>query len=221
MEARDRCGINFIFCKNPSCNKTSCYYCHLECKVECEYFDEEMEDIIMQHFECALNGLIKSKIDEAIEAGSTVCCPYCDTGGRKDEDTCTHMTCIKCGNSYCYVCGLSCKDFEESVQTYEDSENFTTHNSAWYSNDKYCPMYLNEIYELDNTWPDSGDDNDLLDFFHRKKILKNLKELFELEDLNLIEELEKKYKWLEKANLNIDQILNEDLTLIKRGNYDD
>jgi hypothetical protein len=215
MELRDLIGINFIFCKNNKCNKITCYYCHLECK-------EDEENEIMKHFECASNERIKSQIDQAIENGSKVNCPYFDTSGRKNEDDCTHITCIKCDHKFCYVCGLAIQYFNNFDQNADDTYNFSNHNEEWQSNDQNCPMYFNyEIYERDNRWPKSDNESDLLDFFHRKKILKNLRDIFEKEDLDLIKELETKYKWLEKADLTIDKIMNEDLVLIKRSDCEE
>ena len=178
--------------------------------------------MMIVHFECALNERIKSQITEAIENGSTVNCPNCNRGGRKEEEDCTYMTCIKCNNKFCYVCGLEIKNFKDFDERYDDSENFSFHNNEWRTNDHNCPMYFNnEIHDHDDRWPESDYESVLLDFFHRKKILKNLRDFIELEGENLIKEFESKYKWLEKADLTINQILNEDLVLIKRKNYDD
>ena len=221
MEIRDALGINFIYCKNPICSKTSCYYCHLECKDDLIEDTEQSNSDINMHFECAQNGYIKAQIEKAIENGSIVKCPFCNTGSRKEEDSCTHMNCNKCEQNYCYVCGLACKNFSTYDENGNDANNFVVHNDAWKFEENCCPMYLNDIYEIDNRWPDSGNESELLDFFHRKRILKNLRDVFELNDINFIKELENKYKWLEKADLTIDEILNEDLELIKRKPYDD
>jgi hypothetical protein len=205
LEIRDSIGINFIFCKKPICCKVSCYYCHLECNN-----DEE------KHFDCASHGCIKKEIDEAIENGLKVSCPVCETGGRKDEDSCTHMTCIKCSEIYCYICGLSCTQFEGADSDEDSSTNFNHHNSQWEYIDTRCPMYFNDINNCDEDWPCTGCESDLVDFFHRKKILKNLYQVFERNDIELIREMEDRFKWLEKSDISIKQVLNENLELIKR-----
>jgi hypothetical protein len=230
-EIRDKMGVNFVFCKNDACKKRSCFYCHLECSYqtenekrnesmldEAEEDEENFEDSeARKHFICAELFEMKSKIEKAIEDGSKVNCPKCGTGGRKD-DNCTHMTCVKCNNLFCYFCGLSVDDCDKD----SENDNIYGHNSDWPTNQKRCPMYLTEIADVDENWPDGDEesssiDDDCLNYFHKLKILTLLREVFQKNNIKEIERVEEKYHCIENSNITFEDILNKDLTFIKRS----
>ena len=222
-EIRDRMGINFVFCGNEACKKRSCHFCYLECPYETENNDSGQEDNTdddddddeiedkgaVKHFVCAELNDTKKKIEKAIEDGSKVYCPKCGVGGRKD-DACTHMSCVKCGTCFCYFCGMSEKECEKEA----NSSNIYGHNANWPDTEKRCPMYLSEISDVDDRWPD--DDSQCLDFFHRLRIMQNLKKVIGECDMEKIKKVEEKYKCIENTGLDIREILREDITLIIR-----
>jgi hypothetical protein len=154
-EIRQKDGINFIFCRNEKCLKRSCYFCHLECEYEDDN-DHDNDNVSNEtessdaigHFQCALNNPLKKKIEKAIEEGSKVECPKCKTAGRKDT-SCTHMTCVKCNTVYCYICGLSEDDCDKEGEDKKVKTTIYQHNINWSNNELRCPMYLNEIFEVD------------------------------------------------------------------------
>lgn len=216
FEIRDANNVNFIFCKNQECNKISCFYCHLECKIDnCDFLiDDDNEAEIMKHFECAFYGNLKKEIDKAIDNGLKVECPSCNTDGRKDEDSCTHMKCLNCKQIYCYFCGLAGDQCDKSDNNEDD--DLGSHNNLWEHSEYRCPMYFLDVHIVDKRWPFMLE-SDALDFFHMKRVIKNLKHVIERNGVDFISEAEKKYNWLEKVNLTVEQILNEDTTLIKRN----
>ncbi len=229
-EIRDKMGVNFVFCKNEKCSKRSCFYCYLECPYESEdnkiienSLEEADEDEEIfedpearKHFVCADLFEMKSKIEKAIEDGSKVKCPKCGTGGRKD-DNCTHMTCVRCNNMFCYFCGMS----EDVCDKDTEINSIYGHNCDWPTNEKRCPMYLTEIADVDDKWPDGDEDSSLIDdeclnYFHKMKILASLRMVFETSKREEIERVEEKYHCISNSNLTIEDILNKDLTLINR-----
>ncbi|XP_065673296.1 potential E3 ubiquitin-protein ligase ariadne-2-like [Hydra vulgaris] len=223
-EIRDKSGVNFVFCSNINCKKRSCYYCHLECPYNNNKKDHEdnqddgeendeddfQDPDARKHFVCAELNETRKKIEKAIEDGSKVYCPDCGLGGRKD-DACTHMACVKCKHVYCYFCGQS----EETCDKERNITHIYGHNSGWPTNENRCPMYLSELNDYDERWPEN--DDECLDFFHRIKVISNLRKVIQENDANDIKRVEEKYKCIQNSGFTIEQILNEDLTLINRS----
>lgn len=154
------------------CEKRSCYTCLLEI-TEDYYSSDEEDDIdgIKYHLNCAKVGPLKKLVEKAIEDGSVQVCPTCKLRGQKDEN-CTHIQCVNCQTMWCYVCGKSESEVEKG-----DGENIFGHNENWDIDTKRCPMYLHQIYEVDESWPE-GEDIDSLAHFHRLKSLKLLSQLY-------------------------------------------
>ena len=94
-------------------------------------------------------------------------CPGCKLGGRKDNN-CTHMSCTACHTVWCYICGLEEKKLDKS----DPKGDIYRHNEDWDTNPKRCPMYFNEIHDIDASWPE--DDEDCIILFHRKRTLELL-----------------------------------------------
>jgi len=166
----------FVNCKSSECGRVSCSLCKKEC-VPCDDDEEEDEAVRMgmdEHFVCAELeadlGTLKKAWEEAIEAGITRPCPSCGHRGVKDS-ACTHMTC-NCMTVWCYVCGLDC-DSDQCSKAPGDGRACYKHNVNWFTNTDRCPMYLNEIHEVDESWPEDGED--AKEHLHRILILRNLK----------------------------------------------
>lgn len=99
--------------------------------------------------------------------------PECKVRGRKDEN-CTHMTCQACNTLWCYFCGEKVEDCDkatdaELVAWYggngdPDMAPEYRHTHGWSDNGKRCPMYFNQLHEVDNSWPE--DDTACLNKYH-------------------------------------------------------
>lgn len=138
-------------------------------------------------------------------------CPGCGLSGLKDE-ACTHMTCDKCQTVWCYFCGLD--------QVHADKEggadNIYQHNRKWYSTEGRCPMYLTEISQVDDRWPE--EDEECLEFFHRKRAIRLLRDFVnEIKVDNYKKLVEIFPQCGEGAGFSLEDILTEDIELIKRN----
>ncbi len=128
------------------------------------------------------------------------------------------MICVKCYSTFCYFCGLSVDACDKESET----QNIYGHNADWPTNEKRCPMYLTEIADVDEEWPDGDEesssvDDECLNYFHKLKILALLRAVFQTNSRDEIERVERKYHCIENSNLTIEDILNKDLTLINRN----
>ena len=55
---------------------------------------------------------------------------------------------------WCYVCGLDCDSDECDKAPNQNMSNCYRHNVNWAAREGRCPMYLTEIHEVDDTWPE-------------------------------------------------------------------
>jgi len=177
----------FIHCMKPDCQKVSCGLCYKECVPIDDEEEEEDEAVrlgMAEHFECAEKehewGQWRKEFEDALEQGIKFPCPECGHGGVKD-DACTHMTCESCQTVWCYVCGLDtasddCSKAPKSGK-HRASEDAYRHNVNWHVNEERCPMYLNEIHEVDESWPEDGEE--AKEHLHRLRCLRNLKALYD------------------------------------------
>lgn len=174
----------FIHCMSPECRKVSCALCHKEC-VPCDDEDEDEDDEAVQlgmaeHFACAEKerewSQWRKEFEDAIEKGIKFPCPRCGHGGVKD-DACTHMTCDSCHTVWCYICGLDTASEDCSKAAKSGNHLHTTdeyrHSVNWHVDEKRCPMYLNQIHQVDESWPE--DDEQAKEHLHRLRCLRNLK----------------------------------------------
>ena len=172
--------MNFFFCQHPDCRKVSCFLCKKEC-VLCDSDDDD-DDIdpqqlaMMKHFACAERehefGELRKAFEKAIEASTQFSCPGCGLTGMKDGE-CTHMTCIGCRTTWCYVCGLDTASDECSKANDPDRSPEYAHNVNWHTRLGRCPMYLSEINQVDDTYPE--DDDGALHTLHRQRALRLLR----------------------------------------------
>jgi hypothetical protein len=129
------------------------------------------------HSACKRLGRVKALIEDALELGSKQPCPGCGLSGRKDE-ACNHMTCPKCGEEWCYVCGKDATKFENDGMEDEDEygdDIFGSHFEEWKTNDSCCPSSFSEICGIDCRWP--TEENTCLEYFHRFQSIKQLQEV--------------------------------------------
>ena len=154
-----------FYCKKQECQIVSCLLCMKEltrANKDTEVYEKELEEGIDYHRDtCYKYKDIKEQWDKVLEEGQNMYCPSCKLGGRKDEN-CTHISCESCGEYWCYFCGHGVSDLGVE-DLYEE------HNEGWQNDSSRCPMYMNEINEVDDRW--SCEDQECLDMFHRKRTI--------------------------------------------------
>ena len=184
--------MNFVFCRREGCEKVSCTVCFKVCELPAEGNVPSLDQARLlgmeRHFECKAwdseFGESCSAFEEALSMGQTMACPTCMRNGVSSraikDDACTHMTCETCETVWCYLCGLDTASEECSKAPLEEDPQMSAdyrHNVAWFSEEGRCPMYLNQVHELDPTWP--ADDRSALELFHRKRTLRLLKAVYD------------------------------------------
>ena len=162
------------------------------------------------HYKCYEYKELKAEWETAIEKGIKRSCPNCGIGGHKD-DACTHMTCDNCHTAWCYLCGVS----DDKLDKKDPSGNIYSHNEDWDSNEKRCPMYLTEVFQVDERWS-KDDDQECKDFLHKLLIYTNIKEYIEKHGRAKYNELCEVFPTCGQHGYNIEEALNTDLTLIQR-----
>jgi hypothetical protein len=202
---------NILYCAHPECSKVSCLICRKACpKILDDYGNDQEIAEMEKHFKCALLADDKHKFDQYLELGQKVPCPNCGLAGMKD-DACTHMTCPTCSQLWCYFCG---KKVEDCDKAQNGINGIFDHNHNWDKNPNRCPMYLTQIVDLDNRWPDSNEELCLV-MFHRNRSLRLLREVYHLLGEERINELDQHFNILTTCGFTLDEILREDLTLIR------
>ncbi|CAF2132590.1 unnamed protein product [Rotaria magnacalcarata] len=203
-------AAHIFYCDHPECGKVSCLICRKACpKFEVDYATDELIAEMEKHFKCVELADDKRELDRYVELGQKVPCPNCGLAGMKD-DACTHMTCLKCSQLWCYFCGKKVEDCDRA----RDSNNgIFDHNHNWNLGPKRCPMYLTQIHELDNRWP--KDDFECLAWFHRNRSLRFLREAFEKLGEERIKQVDAHFNTITTCGFTLEEILEEDLTLIK------
>ena len=199
-----------FYCFHPDCEKVSCLVCRKACpKIETDYCTDDVLVEMEKHFKCAVLAKDKEIFDRYLESGSKVSCPNCGLAGMKD-DACTHMTCPTCSQLWCYFCGQKVEDCDKREN---GTNGIFDHNTDWNTNRNRCPMYLTQIAEFDQRWPEE-DENLCLMIYHRNRSLRFLREAFEILGRERIHELDRHFNILSTCGFTLEEILNEDLTLI-------
>ncbi|CAF1220169.1 unnamed protein product [Rotaria magnacalcarata] len=209
-------NASYIFyCDHPECGKVSCLICRKACpKFEDDYATDELIAEMEKHFICAALADDKRELDRYVELGQKVPCPNCGLAGMKDG-ACTHMTCPKCSQLWCYFCGKKVEDCDRA----RDSNNgIFDHNHNWERNPKRCPMYLTQIHEVNDRWPE--DEFECLAIFHRNRSLRLLREAFEKLGEERIKQVDAHFNTITTCGFTFEEILEEDLTLIKHPDND-
>lgn len=206
---RGRNDPRMCYCRHPDCLKISCLVCCKACpQFTNDYCDDEQYAEMEKHFKCARLAEGKEIFDKQLEMGQKVPCPKCGLAGMKD-DACTHMTCPTCSQLWCYFCGKKQEDCEVARGS---NNGIVDHNYNWQYNPKRCPMYLTQICDIDDRWPD--DEEQCLVMFHRNRSLRLLREVYERLGQRCIQELDEHFNIINSSGFTLDEILREDLTLI-------
>ncbi|UJR21698.1 hypothetical protein I4U23_024775 [Adineta vaga] len=203
----------FLYCTHSECGIMSCLVCLKACPTfSSAYATDEQFDEMSKHFTCSLLDGDKQEFDQYLEAGQKVPCPNCGLAGMKD-DACTHMTCPTCSQLWCYFCGGKVEDCDKSIG---GTNGIFDHNHHWESNVKRCPMYFTQICDADDRW--APDEQQCLALFHRIRSLRLLREVYNKLGKERIDELENHFRILSTCGFTLDEILNENLTLIRNRN---
>lgn len=201
---------SILHCERTDCGKTSCLVCRKACpRFLSNYATEAEQEEMIKHFTCEALANDKRIFDAAIEGGQKLPCPKCGLAGMKD-DSCTHMTCPTCSQVWCYFCG---KRLEDCDRPRNGTNGIFDHNIDCHINPNRCPMYFTQIQDFDTRWP--GNDEQCLNMFHRNRSLRLLREVFQTLGPQRINELNQHFHLVDSCGFSLEEILNEDLTLIK------
>ncbi|CAF0939166.1 unnamed protein product [Rotaria sordida] len=202
---------SIFHCEREGCGKASCLICRKACpKFLSNYATAAQQAEMLQHFTCEALGNDKFLFDQAVENGQKVQCPKCGLSGMKD-DSCTHMTCPTCSQIWCYFCG---KPVEKCDKARNGKNTIYDHNQNWDSNPNRCPMYFTQIQDIDKRWGDNEEDCVIM--FHRIRSLRLLREVYEKLGKERINALNRHFRSLDACGFSLNEILHEDLTLIRR-----
>ena len=159
---------------------------------------------------CIELSLCKKMIEDAIDLGSQRRCPNCGLTGVKDEG-CTHMTCQRCSEKWCYFCGMM--EYQCQVPDGHDL-SLSAHNVDWHLMKTRCPMTLNSIHEIDPRWPD--DETSCLEYFHKYHTLAELNRVYKILGENTLDEINRFFHIVDASGYTIEQIRDhEDGVLIE------
>jgi hypothetical protein len=85
-------GMDFFFCKEEKCLKSSCVHCFKECKppVNGGYLRKDLDNVkdeasFLYHMECAELSIFKKEFEKALSDGLGVACPACGVAGVKND----------------------------------------------------------------------------------------------------------------------------------------
>jgi len=204
-------GEMVFYCQKATCKKVSCYHCKKDVKKN-RYDPSELDSKELEnHFDCAALAKSKAIWDKALQEGAVVACPECGVGGMKNNG-CTHMTCPKCLTAYCYVCGLPHNKLDKAKG--EGVDTIMLHNEEWKENAKRCPMWLNEISQIDDRWSDDSDES--VTFFHQLRTKQKLKEAIKEIPPDDFTALCNKYNIHQNCGFDLKEVLQGDHVIIKR-----
>ena len=212
---------DLFFCKAQDCGQGHCCTCKStlpaidEDEADDGFEDDSKQAEILRHLLCGALKEEKRAFDEALERGSSLPCPSCGVSGRKDG-MCTHMSCV-CGTVWCYVCGLTegeCDKGKLSAAADADSEaRMYKHNEDFEFNEKRCPMYLNQLEQVDEAWgleddeADEADEEVFEEFcvskLHRWRTLRLLKQVKDAMDESKWSELKKTFASVRNCGFSV------------------
>eukprot|EP00475_Leptophrys_vorax_P005343 TRINITY_DN13243_c0_g1_i4.p1 TRINITY_DN13243_c0_g1~~TRINITY_DN13243_c0_g1_i4.p1 ORF type:complete len:713 (+),score=153.36 TRINITY_DN13243_c0_g1_i4:756-2894(+) len=149
----------YFVCRNILCEGAYC--------LGCESFLKKPE---LGTHHCSVDPVAKlyGRVLETLAAASSRSCPNCGSSGMKDL-ACTHITCDKCSQRFCYSCGISESKLEGGFQAH----NQWTMDLSEDMKQKRCPLYLQAKWGFDGE-----DAAAALDNFHRSlqiQAIENLK----------------------------------------------
>jgi hypothetical protein len=164
----------------------------------------------LSHYKCFEYKPLKEKWEKVIEEGSKRCCPCCGVGGVKN-DACTHMTWGNCKAVWCYFWGISDKEVDKA----DPKKNIYSHNDAWQTNPKRCPMYLYQIYEVDNRYVKTSDQPNK-EFFHKLLMYTKIRAFLNEHGMDKFEKMAEIYPSVREHGYDLKEAMTIDLTLLKR-----
>ena len=88
-------------------------------------------------------------------------------------------------------------------------------SNNWQTNAKRWPLYLTDINSIDRRWPTSK--SDCVDFFHKLLTYQKLKPFIKKIGTEAFKMVYKDFESLQSYGIEIDEILNIDLTMIHRN----
>eukprot|EP01087_Luapelamoeba_hula_P020217 TRINITY_DN6862_c0_g1_i1.p1 TRINITY_DN6862_c0_g1~~TRINITY_DN6862_c0_g1_i1.p1 ORF type:complete len:343 (+),score=28.39 TRINITY_DN6862_c0_g1_i1:33-1061(+) len=144
-------------CSFQSCGKYSCLLCK-------QVVAPNAQRSLLTHVSgddcCSAMWPRYQLVMRALENGGTRTCPGCGLRGRKNLN-CTHITCARCKIEWCYMCSRKADDCDKAPGT----ATLMGHQVDWPTNPLRCPMYLNELSSVDQSfdWNSAA----ALDEFHR------------------------------------------------------
>lgn len=182
-------GEMFISCKTPGCLKKTC--------IICSNLSTE------NHDRCAPLSKIKADLEEALYRASIRKCPKCGFAGQKDN-ACTHITCNKCGNVFCYVCVKSQTDLGGSLGT---------HNGDFQTVADHCPSRLEQFPGM------PSDAAKAVEEFHRILLKKAFGEMLKKYDKK-VDEAEEHFGICRKMGLILSELkVPSESLLVLKGVY--
>ena len=208
FEVRNKNGSMFVFCQDQNCGKRSCYFCHQECPLV-EGFEDENSDTYKHFMNCFSLAEGVAELEKAVEIGMKIGCPKCGLSGVKD-DNCTHITCAGCSCIYCYFCG------QDDVNCNKSSSQTTIygHNVDWQRNPFRCPMYLQEISQIDKTWANNARES--LQKFTKIRIIKKVQETIAKLGSQKFEFIEQRTGFLKKNDITRQELAKAGEDFFKR-----
>ena len=202
----DQKSVMFVFCRQESCKKITCFVCKTEVfdteiDSDNEYLDdfqvENLDKGLKYHMKCVELASFKERFEKIIENSTGIQCPGCAIVGRKD-DACNHMTCVNCETEWCYFCGKKILN--------EDNGSVYDHFDNWRYNNSHCPLYLYNISEIDDSWPEDGEA--VIDYFHRQRTLRLLNKFYHECGAAKWEEISGHFKTIRSCGFTKDEFLN-------------
>ena len=203
-------GAMFFECRNDACLRVTCTVCNRTVSALNKVsYPIDMEEAIYTHgTRCFANKELKERWDKCLKDGQNMYCPKCGYGGRKDL-ACTHISCTRCGEYWCYICGIG------QTTVCPNGESFyTVHNSKWETKEGCCPQYFKYLQQLDPRW--TRDEFKCMERFHHQRTLTLLKKFVLDVGVLAYKELCKSFPEVEHLGFSLSDIMQADTLVIWR-----
>ena len=96
----------------------------------------------------------------------------------------------------------------------EVGDLYDEHNEGWQHDSSRCPMYMNEIYEVDERW--SCEDLECLDMFHKKRTIQLMLKFIEEIGMDAYRTLCDIFLQVKESGYTEEELYAEDLRFILR-----
>ena len=108
--------------------------------------------------------------------------------------------------------------FEEKLRQNEINKDNTgsifSHNEYWDINKNRCPIYLTMISDVDDRWPDDGDDTLWREFLHKLLVYSEIRKFIDKHGMDKYNELWEVFPCFKNHGYNLEDAMNIDLTII-------